>query len=352
MPDAIPTDATATATAVEVKDLNDPNVRLTRTQAMEAVKARRRETVLEDMTPAEQKAFKEGTPVESEDEETALEVDPTKQVTQQTRMLTAEELGNYRVKVKVNGEEREETFDNVLRSAQKNEAADRHLADATREAKRILDEAVAKAAAIAQTQQAAPKTEPPTPATTVDVKALLKEGVGKLFAGDEDAAVEALASAFSSIRPQVADNTPKVDMQQIARQVKQELTVEGALRQFSEKFADIMDDPERARIADEQLLIATGHRDLRTLSTPEVDAALERAGKATRDWFGLPTPKSATVSATTREEKVTRKEKIDELPATSTRAASTVAAPRTTADVIAQMQKARGQGLRDPTQRP
>jgi hypothetical protein len=183
------------------------------------------------------------------------------------------------------------------------------------------------------------------------VRAKAVEGVGKMFTGDDAGAAEAIAEAIIAGLPPQTAQTPAIDVKEIARQVTQQVTIDGALRQFSETFGDIMESKDRMDVADRQLLIATGGRPLEQLAPNEVAPALERAGRMTRKWFDLPEPKIQTGTATARAERAAKKEGIDELPAAATRAASVTPPPKTTMDIIADMRKARGQVFRDPTQR-
>jgi len=331
----------------KVTDLNDPNARYTRDEAMKAMAARRRETVQNDMDP-EALAEYNGEP-----ETAPLEVDPEKQLEAQTRVLTDEDLAQTRVKMKVNGEEREVSIAEMRAIAQKTDAADKFLADAKRLQAEMQAQQDAWNRAHQQVQQqAAPVTPATPPADVVEkVRGAVKSGVEKMFAGDDAGAVDGLVEAVMSALPPATAQAPAIDVKEIARQVTQQVTIQGALRQFATDFADVMDDTERANYADRQLYIAAGGQPLEALPPERVNAVLQEAGRMTRFKFGLAEPKATVPATTSREDKAARKARIDELPAASTRSVSTVPQPQTTADVISRMKTARGQVFRDPTQR-
>jgi hypothetical protein len=341
---AIPTDATQDNQNENepIPNLNDPTQHFSRDVAMKAMAARRRETVVADIDPADLP------PRETETPEPV--VDPGKQVAAQTRMIPDEELGTTLVRIKVNGEEQDVTLDELRRTAQKNAAADRALADANR----LREQMTAEMAAWTQTKTQAPATAAPaTPDDRVEkIRASAGETIGKMFTGDDTGATESLVAAIVAALPPPTAQAPAIDVKEIARQVTQQVTIDGALRQFVADFGDVMESEERKLVADRQLFIATGGKALEELPPAEVAPALERAGRMTRKWFDLPEPKATTgTQATARAEKAARKAGIDELPAAATRAASTLPPPQTTADVIAKMKAARGQVFRDPTQR-
>lgn len=158
------------------------------------------------------------------------------QIEQQTdETLLDGNFDRYKVKTKVNGIEREVSLDDVLRRFQKNEAADARLAEATR----LLEAAEQREREVIQI----PVTEQPEAKATLS--ASVKDVIAALYEGDEGKAAQALESLFGRQSP-----IQSVDSADIARQVKEQLTVEGALERGVADYAHIASDPFLAGIAD------------------------------------------------------------------------------------------------------
>ena len=332
---AIPADA-------PTKDPNDPLQRLTRAEAMEAVLGTRKGTLASNGVT---------------DEAPEVDLDAETQVERQSNeplILSDEDLGKYLVRTKVNGEEKMVPLDQLRATAQKTEAADRFLA----EAKAILADAKAKATAPAEpvapavaTSVAAPTEPDPTGPNPFDVF------VDSMFQGnDQDAkrtAREAVEKVVQDVmrRQQPATVAPAPDIQQLASAIEQTIEVKSALRQFAKDYPDIVNDPIARRNADEFLMEITEGKPLEAFPAEKIHEHLDETGKRMRSWFreraGVPANSS---QATTRDEKALRKEAIDELPSAATRAATSVALPKTPSDIIGAMKERRGQVFRDPTQ--
>lgn len=324
------------------RDPNDPLQRLPRDEAMRAVLASRGKNLEDDIGPATTPQPPAGE-AQSGGEGGELNLDPAAQVDRQVAepvILADEDLSKYRVKVKVNGEERVVTLDEMRASAQKNDAADLYLA----EAKQLLHDAKTGKPADAATPPATPPTEPtstePDPADAV---------IDQLFAGNEAEAKRLLREAIKKAAPPAAAPVAP-DVGKIVATVEQSIVVRSALRQFAKDHKEIVGDPIARDVADRILSEITEGKPLEAFSEERIgkilDETADRFSKWTQAIAGVP----ATVpTATTRDEKAARKETIDELPTAATRAASNVPLPKTPSDVIEAMKAARGQVFRDPT---
>lgn len=317
--------ATTEAPATDATQERQPNPRIA---AMEAIEAQRLA------------AFEEESGVKLDDEP-APAADPASVKDETTaqieKQMLVDGLSNYQVKMKVNGEERIVSLEDVLRTAQKHESADQRLAEATR----LLREAEAARAAPIP----AAKTEPTPAPQPTDPAAVVKEAVNALFEGDTEAATAKLTAALAAgHRPAPAP----VDTNAIAATVKQQLAVEGALDQFAKDYAEVVRNPRLARMADGFLA-----EEMQGGVHANFSDALKSAGNRVREDVRAAAAEMGFVPApvvpkpdptTTRQEKLDKKATVTTLPTASATAATAVPQPQTTSDVIAEMRKARGQG--------
>jgi hypothetical protein len=248
--------------------------------------------------------------------------------------LLSEGLDKLRVKRKVDGIESEITIEQLLRDNQKSAAADKRLAEATR----ILSEANEERARIEAMKQAGVTnnqtvldTQPKEGANTA------KEFLQSLFQGDEEKALETLTQLTQGRQ---ADK-PTLDEAELAKKltpaIKQQLVVESALEKFAADYADIVNDPYLANVAD-------GFMEAEMKEGKSFTEALNTAGGKTRDWIRekAGVKKDVPNPTTTRNEKLDRKATIDEVAATNAKAVTREDPQQTTSDVIADMRKARG----------
>lgn len=379
---ATPAGGVDEAARTGILDLNDPNVHYGRTEAMNAMRARRRQTALEDMAPADRASYEAsqtapaGTTDEDTDPDAAAaeaerkrleavaasgetpepEIEPvTSQIERQTALptvLAGDDLAKVKVRIKVLGEERDVPLSELVADTQKIGAGDAYLA----KAKDVLAEVDARLAAVSA---AAAKggTAPPAPAQPAkpeDLRAAVGQALDHMFHGRESEAADGLVAAITAAQPATA-----IDRGAIVREVAVELAKSSALRRFAKDNPDVMSDDIRRVVADRLLnreLKELGVSNLEQLPPDQIDEVVARAGVKTREYLGLKPLRPGTPERTGREaptslsERKLRKDKIDELPAASVRAGVVEAPPRTTSDVIANMARARGQ-LRDPTER-
>lgn len=346
MPDAQP--------QAPLPDLNDPNVRLSRDDAMKAVVARRRETAAADMDPAQRDAFLAAPGPTAEPDPDANPDDAAAEAARrqfeaadggqppaadqidrqrgEELILSDEDLGRYKVRVKVNGKEELLPLTDVRARAQKVAAADDYLI----QAKSLLSE-VKETIKTPPAAPAAPAAEPEPADAGTDA---VDEFVDAMFAGDDARAKQALKRARGGqpVAPSGADA--------LAEEVERRIVLRSALRQFATDNPDIMADPMARRVADTFLLEETGGLPIEQVEPSRVQECLDSAARKTMEWWGKPVRQAR---ATTRDEKRAMKATIDELPSAAARSSSTVPPPRTASNVIEDMKRARGQLGQPPT---
>lgn len=251
------------------------------------------------------------------------------------RVLT-DGLDRTMVRVKVDGVEQEIPVADVVRSYQKDAAAQARLNEATR----VLDEARRTAAAAippAPVVQPAANTETavtPEPET-------VKGFVEALFEGDTEKAIEAFAKL--GLNTGRSDGAT-LDLEQVQAQltpaIKQQLIDDSALERFEKDNADLAADPHLVSVTNGFIQEAVNG------GTPYADA-LEAGAKRTRDWLasiGAAKPGSEPTASAHQPSKLERKAGIDEVQALNRTANTTQDAPVSVSSTIAEMKKARGQG--------
>lgn len=252
---------------------------------------------------------------------------PTKQA---PRVLSADELVQSRVKVKIDGVEEEVSIEELQRNYQKGGAADRRLAEATR----LLTEARAVAVPPVGIDPKAVKNDSPAADPKVKTSERNKKLVEALFEGDQEKALEALEE-FDEGRGN-ATPTLEVLTAQLAPAVQQQLVNDDALARFATDHAHIVGDPHLASMADGFL------EEAMEAGTP-LPQALEAAAQKTQDWLtsmGIAAPKPKP--ATSRDRKLERKAGMDTLPTLHKKAAVQEDVEESASDVIASMRAARG----------
>lgn len=276
--------------------------------------------------------------------------DPASQVDAQVAQQTAPEPvivtdpDKTMVKVKIDGEERLVPIAEVTAQYQKNSAADKRLAEATR----LLEQARQQQAAPAQTEKppqavdssaGGAQTSPTDQPQGGDTKQTVREFLASMFDGDEDKAADALTRLVTASR--AGESPTQVDpstlVTQLTPAVREQLANESALDRFLEQNTVIAEDPHltamTAGFLREEMQGGLAYPD-----------ALQAAGKRTTDWLGRygGSAQGGAGPTTTRESKLAAKGRIDEINPASTSAASTAPAPSTPSSVIAEMRAARG----------
>lgn len=339
---------------------------------MQAMAARRRETVAADMEPEAAQAFLASPPPKTPDPGVTVALDPdadpndleaeaerarliaaasevdtsaATQVAQQTDDILAEDdLARLKVRRKVNGVETVVPVGDVLRDAQKVAAADDFLAQAKntlREVNTVAEQVRTAAAGGKPTESA------PTPTTPGDTSPDAVDGfVEALFQGDEQRAKDLLRKAGLQ-RDTSAAAAPSGDA--IAAAVEQRIVIRNGLRQFAKDHKEIAADEVLQAKAQQFLMQETGGKSLYELDPDRIPEVLDAAGRKTKEWLrekaGVPVTQP-TVSAALSDRRA-QKAAIDDpaLASASARAASTVPQARTASDVISGMR-----ALRQPQQ--
>jgi prophage antirepressor-like protein len=241
-------------------------------------------------------------------------------------------LDQYRVKVKIDGQESDVSVADMQREYQKAGAADRRMADATRLQRENME--------LQERLQQQLQNIPAVP----DVEDIdtANQYTTALFAGDEAEANKAFATAVkkavqAAIGETGRSNTTQVDPVQIAQQVKQQMVADTALEQSRADYPQLYADP------DIEALGATKIQ--RKMAEGKSFAeALTETGSEFAKSFNWTTAGRQTESATTtaRDMKLDRKANIDNVRAINSKTTTNEAPPQSTTDVIAEMRKARG----------
>lgn len=252
------------------------------------------------------------------------------------RVLT-DGLDRTMVRVKVDGVEQEIPVADVVRSYQKDAAAQARLNEATR----VLEEARRTAAAATKPPASVEQPAPPTHTTPTPEPETVKGFVEALFEGDTEKAVEAFAKL--GLNTGRSDGAT-LDLEQVQAQltpaIKQQLIDDSALERFEKANADLAADPHLVSVTNGFIQDAVNG------GTPYAEA-LEAGAKRTRDWLasiGAAKPGSEPPASAHQPSKLERKAGIDEVQALNRTANTTQDAPVSVSNTIAEMKKARGQG--------
>jgi hypothetical protein len=362
---AIQQDAPAAAAAAGDVDLNDPNTRLPREDAMAAMVARRREALVADGVDLPPAAAA-GAPSVDEDTdtgdataeaartalaaqaaaETAAIADAGAQVANQRAepvLLDGEALSRYQVKKKVNGVETIVPLEDVVRSAQKIDAADVYLAQAKQT---VVDavavaEAARKAAGAGVVNAPAPAENQAPDQNQVDQDTAIGEFVTALFQGDEAAARAKLVAALN----RSTGGKPAFDPDALVATVEQRIavktaedSVKSAIKSMLETYPEIAKSQALRVAADDFLAKETGGQALTGFAPTKIHELVQQAGKATMDWFrpnGGGTSQQLDPKAL--NDRREQKQGIDEPQRASGRAVSSSPLPKTNSDRIAEM---------------
>ena len=323
------TDATQTGVSneqdekkIDTENLEvDPNNLPSRLRSMESIKVKR-----DDDEPSQA------------DQQLAAQLDadpnPTPAATPPGPKVLTDGLDQMLVTVKIDGRERQVTVEEMQRQFQKNGAAESRLEEATR----LLNEAraTAQASAPPPVGVAGPGAKPDSTDAPEGGEDGAKAFLSSLFEGDEEKATAALNKLLGG-RNQVPIQPNDQELAaKLTPVIRQQMLQESALEKFAVDNPDIVQDPHLADMAD-------GFLDAEVDAGTPYDKALEAAAKKTRDWLASKGAKPPETTPTmTRDAKLERKARIDQIPTLNKAASSTVEPAQTTADVIAEMRKARG----------
>jgi hypothetical protein len=259
---------------------------------------------------------------------------------ERSTVLDLEALKDKRVKVKIDGVEREVALSQVVRNFQKDGAADNRLRDANealRRAKELEDRLAQREAPVAQE----PTPKPSSPEESVAAR---KKFLDAMFRGDEEAAGTAFDEAVAAVAGR--GNTTTLDPDAIIKQalpaLKQQMDIDSALTEFRSKYASIDADPYLAqRAADsarQKIADGLSHRE-----------ALLEAGAETLDWIrgitSVPATENTTATTQQMTDRQTRKQSHSESIVTGAagKVGSEQPKPLTRAEELNQMRASRGQ---------
>lgn len=203
--------------------------------------------------------------------------------------------------VKIDGEERQVTDDELVRSYQKNAAADRRL----EEASNLLREANERAAQLAaQVVTPAPIAKPETP--DKDFQAEVKSVLSKLYEGDEDNAAEALTNLLMKTRggdqPTPATN---IDIDQLTVQIQQKMDIEKAFASIQSDYPDLIADPDLEMLTAMKINRAVAN------GTPRAQAMLDSAAEVYKSVGKVAVGRQSESPKTGTAQRLDNKRKLD-----------------------------------------
>lgn len=209
-------------------------------------------------------------------------------------------------KVKIDGVEQEVDADTLIRTYQKNAAADRRL----EEAARLLREAEQLAA------QSAAKPEPdPAPATN------LREDAAKvlstLYDGDQEAAAEALVNLLSKAKGgDQPTPAPTVDPDVLTEKVLERMALNAAFERVKSDYPDIIADPNLEALAAMQINQQVN------AGIPRADAMLSVVDGIYKSLGKTPVGRQAEPQKQAKSTRQENKERLDPVPSASATATS------------------------------
>lgn len=246
------------------------------------------------------------------------------------------DVAGKKVRVKVDGVEQEVDLDEVLRSYQKGNAADRRLEEATRLLKQAKEQAQQQPA---QQPQQEPAVTPPL-AGPDELKTAVQSALGHLYRGDEERAATELAEAMNRGARAATPQAQPVDVDQIAAQLQQRMDVQSALQRVQTDYPDIYgsEDLQALTLMKVQAREAEG--------TPRAQAILA-AAEDVYTLLGKKSGRQEDPKPTQRDQKLARKAALEQIQAANvTEATATQEAEDSPSAVIQAMAAKRlGQSL-------
>ena len=213
-----------------------------------------------------------------------------------------------KVRVKVDGEEREVALADLLRTYQVTTAADQRLQEATR----ILNEAKARAQDAPEPQQA-PAPQAPVQGSE-GLQAEIKTALEQLYEGNTDAAAVMFSNVIKAAGGQPVQPAISIDL--IHEQLQERLAIDTAFATIQTDYPDVISNSEL------ELLTTIKRNQKMAAGLPQADAMLE-ASKEVYQLLG----KGATAGrqqerqSESRDEKLQRKAGLDRILAANVSAA-------------------------------
>lgn len=236
-------------------------------------------------------------------------------------------------KVKIDGAEQEVDADTLIRTFQKNSAADRRLEEATR----LLREAEERAAHAA----AAPEQPQDAGQTPDDLRKEAASIIEKMYDGDQDAAADALIHLVTKAKggDQPTRAPVAVDEGEITDRVLARMAVNAAFEQVKTDYPDIISDPDLEFLTAMKIDRAVAQ------GIPRARAMLDAAGEVYRTMGKEPAGRQKPEPVNARQD---NKARLDNIPTASASAtlAESPAENSSPSSVIAEIARKRlGQSL-------
>ena len=269
--------------------------------------------------------------------------------------LDPTKYNDTKVRVKVDGEEKDLTLADVVASYQKGEAASRRLTEATNQAKMIIADAT-KAAEELKNAAALQNTAPGETANADDKKTAIKAKYVALseaqFTGDTNKAAD-IQMEIDEMRGTSQGTAQTFDTSKIVEEltprIKQQVTLESAYEDFATDYSEIVSNPalNGMAVSEFQRLVAGG-KDVRT-AFKESGEYVRTEVKKIAGTYGMT---EANQQSTAANDKLARKEKASAetaiTAASGVKTATTEVKPQSRQDVLDEMTRARGKGGQIP----
>ena len=263
------------------------------------------------------------------EEESGISLSPQEE--QVAEQLAEPEV--QKIKVKVDGVEQEVDVDTLVRTFQKNSAADRRLEEATR----LLREAEERAA-----QAESSSEQQVVEQSSDDLRAEAAQIIDRMYDGDKDAAADALIQLMSKAKggdqpTQVPAQT--VDEGEITDRVLARMAVNAAFEKVKTDYPEIISNP------DLEVLTAMKIDRAVAAGTPRAQAMLEAADEVYRSIGKEPAGRQKPAPVNSRQD---NKARLDNIPTASASAtpSESPSENNSPSSVIAEMAKKRlGQSL-------
>lgn len=200
--------------------------------------------------------------------------------------------------VKVDGEERTVTDDELIRTYQKNAAADKRLEEATQ----LLRQANEQAARAVEPQ---PVTAPAAPQ---ELQAQVKSVLSKLYEGDEDSASAALADLLMKNQrggDQPTTAAPNIDIDQLTMQIQQKMDIDKTFATIQSDYPDLINDP------DLEMLTAMKINRAVASGMPRAQAMIQAADEVYKSIGKVPVGRQETVAKPVTNTRLENKQRLD-----------------------------------------
>lgn len=229
--------------------------------------------------------------------------------------------------VKVDGEERTVTDDELVRAYQKNAAADRRLEEAAatlREANRRI--ALADEHMQAQSQQVL------TQAAEADVQAGVKDVLSKMYGGDEDGAAAALTGLLMKSRGgDQPTSAPTIDVDQLTLQIQENMAIDSAFNSVKTDYPELISNPDLEELTASKVSKAIAN------GTPRAQAILDSAAEVYKLIGKEPVGRQQEVKRTSTS-RMDNKARLDLVkPASGVASHKSVDSEESASDIIAEI---------------